>query len=261
MSETSSLRGLRRPVVLIAFSGWNDAGEGATGVIEHLAELSDAEFAFALEPDDYYDFTENRPVLVMDGTGGRSLQWVTTEVLVGHLEGRDLVLISGPEPNFRWRDFCGRVVSALRGVRPERVLLLGAMLADSPHRRPVPIAENSTDYEGPTGIVGVLMQSCLDAGLPTTSLWASVPHYVADPPNPKVTLALLQRVEDALDLSLDAGDLPRQTAEWETRVDDLVTDPELATYIGNLEERYDDAVADGDQIAAEFERFLRRRNR
>lgn len=261
MEPSTSLRNLRRPVVVVAFGGWNDAGDAATDVLEHLAQLSDAEQAFSVDPDDYYDFTQVRPVLVRDGVGNRNLEWQTTEVLVGSLPNRDVVLVVGPEPQMRWRAFCAALVSAFRTVRPERVVLLGAMLADAPHRRPIQVVENATDYEGPTGIVGVLNQLCLEAGLPTTSLWASVPHYVSEPPSPKVTLALLQRLEDVLDSTLDPGDLPVDAATWENRVDELVTDPEIASYIESLEERYDDEVTDGDQIAAEFERYLRRRNR
>ncbi len=248
-------------MVVVAFGGWNDAGDAATDVLEHLARLSDATQAFSIDPDDYYDFTEVRPVLVRDGVGNRSLEWLTTEVMVGSLPERDLVLVVGPEPQMRWRAFCGSLISAFRTVQPERVVMLGAMLADVPHRRPIQVAEDANDYEGPSGIVGVLTQLCLEAGLPTTSLWASVPHYVAEPPSPKVSLALLQRLEVVLDCDLDPGELVEDATTWENRVDELITEPEIASYIESLEERYDDEVTDGDQIAAEFERYLRRRNR
>ncbi len=256
------LTDLRRPVVLFAFSGWNDAGDAATGVIDHLTDVYETEFGFQLDPDDYYDLTENRPVLVRQDNGERSVQWATTELLVAHLRDRDLVLVNGPEPNVRWRAFCGALVSAFRSIEPERVIAMGAMLADAPHSRPVPVSEDGTDYEGPTGIVGVLAQACRDAGLTTTSLWASVPHYVAEPPNPKATLALLQRVGEFIDVDLDARELPEHAATWESRVTDLVAeDPDVAEYVSTLEVRYDTAEATGDEIAWEFERYLRRRGR
>ncbi|MFV0452600.1 MAG: PAC2 family protein [Propioniciclava sp.] len=254
---------LRRPIVVAAFSGWNDAGDAATGVLDHLTQIASSQFAFSLDPDDYYDFSENRPVLVRaDPKGDRTLQWATTELHVVSLAERDLVLINGPEPNFRWRAFSAALVSALRSVAPERIIAMGAMLADVPHSRPVPVSENGTDYEGPTGIVGVFASACADAGLPTTSLWASVPHYVADPPNPKATLALLRRVEDLIDVTLDHAELPDLAEVWETRVGELVTeDPDVATYVGELEERFDTAETTGDDIALQAERYLRRRER
>lgn len=262
MSGQSKLRGLNRPVVLAAFGGWNDAGEAATGVIDHIAELTSAEFVFALDPDEFYDFTENRPMVMNTEDGGRLIEWPTVEVLVGHLPERDVVLIGGPEPNYHWSAFCTKLVSAMLSVKPDKVILLGSMLADVPHRRPIQIATNSTDYEGPTGIVGVLTQSCREAGFDVTTLWASVPHYVAEPPNPKAILALLGRVEDVHDATLEVRDLPHQAAAWEGRVNDLAADdPDVQSYIETLEETYDEEGGVADQLAAEAERFLRRRNR
>lgn len=249
-------------MVLFAFSGWNDAGDAATGVIDHLTETYDTDFGFSLDPDEYYDLTENRPVLVRQDDGERTIQWATTELLVVHLPERDLVLVNGPEPNLRWKAFCAALVSAFRSIRPERVIAMGAMLADAPHSRPVPVSEDGTDYEGPSGIVGVLASACREAGFTVTSLWASVPHYVADPPNPKAALALLARLEEFIDEALDVGDLPQHAALWEGRVNDLVgEDPDIAEYVGTLEERYDTAEATGDEIALQFERYLRRRGR
>lgn len=264
MTTRPDLRDLRRPVVIAAFGGWNDAGEAASGVIDHLAELTDAAFSFALDPDDFYDFTSNRPVVINGEDGRRIIEWPSIEVLVGQAEGRDVVLMGGPEPNFRWNAFCRQLVSAIKTVRPEKVLVLGAMLADVPHRRPTPLSEDSSDYEGPTGITGVLAQTCREAGFDVTSLWASVPHYVAETANPKATLALLGRVEDILDLTLDAGDLPARAAQWEEQVNELAgDDPDIEAYITTLEEHYDADLDDelADQLGLEAERFLRRRNR
>ncbi|MDO5533919.1 MAG: PAC2 family protein [Propionibacteriaceae bacterium] len=259
---STRLTDLRRPVVLFAFSGWNDAGDAATGVIDHLTEHYETEFAFQLDPDEYYDLTENRPVLVRGSDGERSIQWATTEVLIARMPDQDLVLVNGPEPNLRWKAFSSALVSAFRSVAPVRVIAMGAMLADAPHSRPVPVSEDGTDYEGPSGIVGVLAAACRDAGLTTTSLWASVPHYVAEPPNPKATLALVQRVGEFLAEPLVVGDLPEVAATWEARVSELVTeDADVTEYVTGLEQRYDTAEATGDEIAYEFERYLRRRGR
>lgn len=276
MSEAPRLTELRNPAVIAAFGGWNDAGEAASGVIDHLADRYEAEVVFAIDPQDYYDFQVNRPA-VKNVEGQRVLEWPTTEVLVAHLEERDLVLIGGPEPNFRWQAYVSGLLSLLRSVRPEVVVLLGSMLTDAPHSRPVPVSGTADSkaladdlglelptYEGPTGILGVLANQCERAQLPVVSLWASVPHYVADPPNPKATLALLARLEDVLSVALDSGDLAEAATAWMAQVDDLVSDdPDISSYISALEERRDEATPDptGDSIAAEFERYLRRRNR
>ncbi|MCW3157707.1 PAC2 family protein [Micropruina sonneratiae] len=276
MAEVKSLKNLRRPAVVAAFGGWNDAGDAASGVIDHLAALTSAKLAFAIDPDDYYDFQVNRPTMATTSGGERTLQWPTTEVLVAPLADRDLVLIGGPEPNFHWRGFSSALVSAMRTVKPEIVVLLGAMLTDSPHSRPVPVHGSAatqevatslslelSSYEGPTGILGVLASDCAVVGLPTASLWASVPHYVAEPPNPKASLALLDRLEDLLDTPLDPGDLPEKAQDWETQVNDLAAeDSDISAYITALEERRDENQPEpqGDAIAAEIQRYLRRRN-
>lgn len=275
MATARELTGLRNPVVIAAFGGWNDAGEAASGVIDHLADRYDAELVFAIDPEEFYDFQVNRPV-VKSVNGRRVLEWPSTEVLVARLQERDLVLIGGPEPNFRWQVYASRLLSMLRSIRPELVVLLGAMLTDAPHTRPVPINGTAStpgladelglevsSYEGPTGIIGVLAHDCERADIPVVSLWASVPHYVADPPNPKATLALLAQVEDVVNLPLDAGDLTEAAQAWTAQVNELVAeDPDVAGYITALEERRDEAILNpnGDAIAAEFERYLRRRD-
>ncbi|PKQ33078.1 MAG: carboxylate--amine ligase [Actinobacteria bacterium HGW-Actinobacteria-2] len=275
MADARGLTGLRNPAVVAAFGGWNDACEAASGVIDHLVDHYRAELAFALDPEDYYDFQVNRPGLKLVGDR-RVLEWPTTEVLVAHLEERDLVLIGGPEPNFRWQAFSARLMSMLRSINPEMVVLLGAMLTDAPHSRPVPVAGSASpaslagelgmepsDYEGPTGIVGVLANECERSAIPVVSLWASVPHYVSEPPNPKATLALLARLEGVLNLALDSGEMVEAATAWIAQVDELVADdPDIATYISALEERRDETTPapTGDVIAAEFERYLRRRD-
>jgi proteasome assembly chaperone (PAC2) family protein len=276
MAEARGLRGLRNPAVVAAFGGWNDAGEAASGVIDHLVEHYQARLEFAIDPEDYYDFQVNRPTTRLI-EGERTIEWPTTEVLVAELPERDLVLIGGPEPNFRWQEYISRLLSMLRSVHPDVVVVLGALLTDAPHTRPVPVSGTASsqqladelglelsDYEGPTGIVGVLSYECTLAGFPVVSMWASVPHYVAEPPNPKATLALLTRLEDVLNLPLDAGDLAQDAERWVEQVNELVADdPDIASYITALEERRDEATPTptGDTIAAEFERYLRRRDR
>lgn len=272
-----SLANLRNPVVVVAFQGWNDASDAATNAVNHLGMVYDAETVFEIDGEDYFDYQVNRPrVSIADGLDS-GIEWPCVQVAVAPLADRDLVLVSGPEPNMRWRTFCTAVVSTLRSVRPSMVVILGAMLTDSPHSRPLPVTGTCNDvelatrlglepsnYEGPTGIVGVLAEAVRRAGMPVVSLWAQVPHYVADPPNPKATLALLVRIEDLLDTPLELGDLPSDAQAWERGVDELASDdPDIAEYIARLEAAQDEEelpAATGDAIAAEFQRYLRRRD-
>jgi len=276
--ELDGIGKLTSPVIIAAFEGWNDAGEAASGVISHLSLAWQATPAGAIDPEDYYDFQVTRPVTEVAEGRTERLIWPTTRLLVARQElaGRDVVLVQGIEPNMRWRAFCAELVTAFTEVRTGLVVLLGALLADSPHTRPVPVTAAASDpalaadlraepvdYKGPTGIVGVLQHACADAGLPAVSLWASVPHYVAQPPCPKATLALLRGVEDVLDVSLPLADLPAEARAWERGVDELAEqDSEVAEYVRTLEEAKDATdlpEASGDAIAREFERYLRRR--
>jgi len=216
----------------------------------------------------------------MEVSEGRTEQlvWPTTRLMLARPPGfrRDLILVHGIEPNMRWRGFNAELVSAFTELGVEMVILLGALLADSPHTRPVPVTAAASDpdlaaelhvepvdYKGPTGIVGVLQQACSAAGIPSVSLWAAVPHYVAQPPSPKATLALLRGVEDILDISLPLAELPDEARAWERGVDELAEqDSEVADYVRTLEEAKDATdlpEASGDAIAREFERYLRRR--
>ncbi|GAA3630640.1 PAC2 family protein [Microlunatus ginsengisoli] len=272
------LRDLHDPVVVAAFEGWNDAGSAASAAVDHLAETYDVELAFALDPDDFYDFQVNRPQVELDESGQRELLWPTTELHVGRLgNGRDLLLVRGPEPNMRWRQFSALVASALTSADVKRVHLLGALLADIPHTRPIPVSTSSSSielgeqlgllpstYEGPTGIVGVLSDALGRIDVPTLSLWAAVPAYVAHPPCPKATYALLSQLERMIDAPIDFGDLPDLAKAWERGVDELAAeDSEVAEYVSNLEASQDATElpeASGEAIAAEFERYLRRRD-
>jgi predicted ATP-grasp superfamily ATP-dependent carboligase len=276
--ELDGIGKLTSPVIVAAFEGWNDAGEAASGVINHLSLAWQAAPVGAIDPEDYYDFQVTRPVTEVAEGRTERLIWPTTRLLAAKQEAsdRDLLLVHGIEPNMRWRGFCSELVTSFSELGIELVVLLGALLADSPHTRPVPVAAAASDpalaadlraepvdYKGPTGIVGVLQHACADAGIPAVSLWASVPHYVAQPPCPKATLALIRGVEDVLDVSLPLADLPQEARAWERGVDELAEqDTEVADYVRTLEEAKDATdlpEASGDAIAREFERYLRRR--
>jgi proteasome assembly chaperone (PAC2) family protein len=276
---------LTDPLVVVAFEGWNDAGDAATGALEHLELIWDAKPLAALDPEDYYDFQVNRPTVSLVGGISRRIEWPTTRISVARPPGsdRDVVLIRGIEPNMRWRAFCDELIAILTELDVSIVVALGALLADTPHTRPTPVTGSAYDaesvrtygleasrYEGPTGILGVFQDACVQAGLPAISFWAAVPHYVSQPPNPKATVALLRRVEDVLDIEVPLADLPTAAEEWEEAVTEMTAeDEEIAEYVQSLEERGDaevdmnEAVAkiDGDALAAEFERYLRRRGR
>lgn len=262
--------------MIAAFAGWNDAGEAATGVIDHLAQCWDATPVTELDPDDYYDFQVNRPTVRLDEHGIRRLDWPTTKLLTARSDDREIVLLRGIEPNMRWRAFCDEVLTAAGDLGVQQVVTLGALLADVPHTRPVPVTVSGTDdglarslglewsrYEGPTGIVGVFQHAAGQAGWSSSSLWAAVPHYVAQSPCPKATLVLVQKIEDLLDLSIPLGELPDEAQAWQHGVEELATDdPDVAEYVKRLEEARDTTdlpEASGEHIAREFERYLRRR--
>ncbi|MBL1073918.1 PAC2 family protein [Nocardia sp. 2] len=281
----SDLPTLRDPVLVAAFEGWNDAADAASGAVEHLELIWDSQPLAELDSEDYYDYQVNRPtVRQVDGVT-REIQWPSTMLSVCSPPGsdRDVVLLRGVEPNMRWRSFCNDLLEFVEQLGVSTVVILGALLADTPHTRPVPVTGTAyskeaaerfnleqTRYEGPTGITGVLQDACVRAGVPAISFWAAVPHYVSQPPNPKAVIALLHRVEDVLDVEVPLGGLPEQAEEWEATVNEMTTgDEEIAEYVRSLEERGDaeidlnDAMAkiDGDAIAAEFEKYLRRRGR
>lgn len=274
MSEVSRLRNLRDPYVIMAFGGWSDAAQAATDAADHIVTTYNAEVVFAVDPADYYDFQTSRPQVSLDEDGERQLAWPSTEVLVASMPKRDLVIVRGPEPNFRWPQFSSALTSALRSVEPGLVIVLGAMLTENPHTRPVPIMSSSqsaavrekydaeaSQYEGPTGMTGVMSMALHTAGIPVLSLWAACPHYVANPPNPKAALALVHRLEDVLGEGIDLGDLPARAELWERSVNELAEDdPDVSEYITGLEEADDERQpeVDGDAIAAEFQRYLRR---
>lgn len=280
MSELDGVPQLRNPVLVAAFEGWNDAGESATAAIEHLENEWSAVPLAAIDPDEYYDFQVNRPMVSLDEAGIRHLEWPTSRLSVATTpgDGPDILLLRGIEPNMRWRGFCAELLGVAAEAGIERVVTLGALLADVPHTRPVPVSVSAgsadvadalgieaSRYEGPTGIVGVFQDAATRAGLDAVSLWAAVPHYVGQSPCPKATLVLLRHLEDVLDLAVPLGDLDEQGEAWQHGVDELAqNDEDIAEYVRRLEEARDTAdlpEASGEHIAREFERYLRRRER
>ncbi|MFF7159082.1 PAC2 family protein [Streptomyces sp. NPDC008139] len=279
MIELEGVPELIDPVMVAAFEGWNDAGDAASTAVGHMDREFKGEVFAALDAEDYYDFQVNRPTVWMDA-GVRRVVWPTTRLSVVRIttpKPRDLVLVRGIEPSMRWRSFCNEILGFAHELGVEMVVVLGALLGDTPHTRPVPVTGVTSDpdlattlnleesrYEGPTGIVGILQEACTHAGIPAVSLWAAVPHYVSQPPNPKATLALLNRLEDLLDLRIPQGELPEDARAWQVGVDQLAAeDSEVAEYVQTLEEARDTAElpeASGEAIAKEFERYLRRRD-
>jgi proteasome assembly chaperone (PAC2) family protein len=278
--EIAELRPLRSPVLVAAFEGWNDAADAASAAVDHLLDVWGGELVAVIDPEDFYDFQVNRPTVSGDDEGGRRITWPSTQLSVASPPGtdRDVVLLRGIEPNMRWRQFCAELLAGAEQLGASLCLTLGALLADTPHTRPIPVSGTTTDgdlrdrldleestYEGPTGIVGVFQDACMASGMPAVSVWAAVPHYVAQPPCPKATLALLGMVEDVLGITVPLGDLPEDAKAWERGVDELAAeDEEIGDYVRSLEETRDTAElpeASGEAIAREFERYLKRRQR
>jgi proteasome assembly chaperone (PAC2) family protein len=272
---------LVEPVMIAAFEGWNDAGEAASTALEHLELSWDAEPLAAIDPEEYYDFQVTRPHVRHAGGVTRRIEWQTTRLSVATLPGtgRHVVLVNGIEPNLRWRTFCAELLEYVERLGVTKVITLGALLTDTPHTRPTPVSGISYDrtsagelrvepssYQGPTGIVGVFQNACVEAGIPAISFWAAVPHYVSQARVPKAAVALLHRIEEVLDVEVPLGGLPEQAEEWERTVSEMAeADDEVREYVRQLEEQAesgdDEAMrhTSGDAIAADFERYLRRR--
>ncbi|QOR72673.1 PAC2 family protein [Ruania alkalisoli] len=266
-------------MLIAAFEGWNDAGSAASSALAHIAESWDVREVSRLDPDLFHDFQVNRPTISRDERGHRVLTWPSTTVSVTATpqRGRRLVLVQGVEPSMRWRDFCGQLLDIAEELDVGTVVCLGALLADVPHTRPIPVQTSSddrrvqalldveeSDYDGPTGITGVLTHLAADRNMHALNVWAAVPHYVAQPPSPKATLAILTALDELLGEPTPVGDLPEDAKAWQDGVDELASDdPEVAEYVQQLEEAKDTAElpeASGEAIAREFEKFLRRRD-
>ncbi|MBT1001783.1 PAC2 family protein [Paenarthrobacter sp. DKR-5] len=272
--------GERVTVMLAAFEGWNDAGEAASDALKYLSAEWGGKKVASIDPDEYYDFQFTRPTVRSTASGKRKIKWPTTKLAKASVPGTDLdiVFVHGIEPSYKWRAYTAELLTQAQKLNVNYVILVGALLADVPHSRPIPVTVTSDDdelrerlnleasqYEGPVGIVGVLGEVALLAGLPTISLWAAVPHYVAQSPSPKAELALLNRIEELLQVPLDSHEIAEDAAAWERGVDELATeDPEIAAYVRQLEEAKDTAdlpEASGESIAREFERYLKRRGK
>jgi predicted ATP-grasp superfamily ATP-dependent carboligase len=273
---------LESPVLIAAFRGWNDGGQGASLATGYLAKLWDAKRFAEIDPENFFDFQATRPHVSLEEGLTRRIDWPATVFYNARPPGldRDVVLLLGMEPNLRWRTFTDLIVGFLGELGVELVVTLGALLADVPHTRPCPVTGSATDkelverlglsasrYEGPTGIVGVLHDVCRQADLPSASLWAAVPHYVSLTPSPKAALALCDRLGDLLETKLDTSELAEAADNYSEQVSEAVSsDPDTAAYVEELEQRADTLAEEaelpsGDALAAELTQFLRDRER
>jgi predicted ATP-grasp superfamily ATP-dependent carboligase len=275
--------GLRAPALVCAFKGWNDAGDSATSALTFMGASLQAERFAVIDPEEFVDFQSSRPLVKLGEGIQREIEWPEFEIYAARVPRapRDLVLLSGPEPAMRWKSFSRTVVDLAEALGVQMVVCLGALLADVPHSRPVSVNAYASDpglvarlglepptYEGPTGIVGVLHEACNDAGIPTASLWAAVPHYVAVAPNPKGALAILRRLEGLVGITVDAMELEDAAGEYERQVSRAVElDPDVQAFVERLERAADEessepdpgSLPSGDVLAREFQRFLRQR--
>jgi predicted ATP-grasp superfamily ATP-dependent carboligase len=276
---------LRSPALICAFKGWNDAGEAASAALGFLIESFDAREVARIDPEDFYDFTAVRPTVRMSEGRTRVIEWPANTLHAATVPGtdRDLLMLQGVEPSLKWGTFTNTVIDMARQLGVQTVVTLGALLADVPHTRDIPMTGICSDaelverlgfqqstYEGPTGMVGVLHHAFTEAHLPAVSLWASVPHYVAAAPNPKAALALIRSFEGVAGVAVDASDLEQSAEEYQRQVDAAVaTDPDVKSFVERLEQTLDevsdelapdpDQLPSADSIARDFQRFLRQK--
>lgn len=270
-------------ILIVAFEGWNDATEAATGALKALSEQISASILEAVDPEDYYDFQFSRPVAEFDDEGNRILSWPATELLQASSEAitaqpglQDIYLLLGTEPSRRWLTFAAEVMEMVQDREIDHVIMLGAMLADVPHSRPVPFFNSSqnkqlrelhnldaSSYEGPVGILAVLAQAFEAENIPVMSVWASVPHYVHNSSNPKAALGFLNQLEALTGMTFSGSALADQAFEWERSIDEVAeADEELAAYVQQLEssrDALDSEDVSGDSLARELEKYLKNR--
>jgi len=272
---------LEKPVLIAAFRGWNDGAQAASLAAGYLAKNWDAEQFAEIDPENFFDFQATRPHVSLEDGLTRRIDWPETGFYHARPEGfdRDIVLLLGIEPNLRWRTFSDLVVGLVSELEVELMITLGALLADVPHTRPAPVTGSATDselverlglsasrYEGPTGIVGVLHDACREAGIPSASLWAAVPHYVSLTPSPRAAVALCERLGSLIGVDIDVEELEEAAQSYEEQVSEAVaSDEETASYVEELERRSDSIeestdLPSGDALAAELTRFLRERD-
>ena len=273
--------------MLCAFSGWNDAGEGATGALEHLLEtLCEHDNAAAsqliaeIDSEEFFDFQVNRPQVSLDELDNRTITWPSTQIFAVSVPqfSRDLVIVKGIEPSMHWKSFVREILDLADDLEVSLVITVGSLLADVPHSRPISVGLSASNpalaknlnveisrYEGSTGILGIINDGALRRGIDAISMWAAIPHYAANSPSPKASLALIHAIEDFLEMTIPLGDLPREADEWEKEIDALAQeDTDVADYVKSLEESKDAQDlpdVSGDMIAKEFERYLRRKDK
>jgi proteasome assembly chaperone (PAC2) family protein len=275
--------GLRAPAVVCAFKGWNDAADAASTAITFVGSALGARRFATIDPEEFYDFQATRPRIKMTEGRTREIEWPAVELYEARVPRapRDLILLSGSEPSFRWRTFTQVVVELVEALGAQLVVTLGALLADVPHSRPVAITGLASDaaliarlglasssYEGPTGIVGILHAACQQSGLPSASLWAAVPHYIAATPNPKAALALVRKLEGLVGVAVDASELETASSDYDRQVNLAVqSDPDVQAFVERLEQAQSDepgadpgALPSGETIARDLQRFLRQRD-
>ena len=273
---------LDRPVVMAAFTGWNDAGDAASTALTTMIEAWGADALAEIDPESFTDFASVRPQVKLDDDRNRSIVWPTVGVWSASLPGGDVILVLGPEPALRWRLFTEQIVGIAERFGATMAISLGALLADVPHSRPVPLIGTATDdglmerfelqpsqYEGPTGIVGVLQDALSRAGLPTASLWAAVPGYASQIPSPKASMALVERACSMIGSPAPLSGLASGAAEYDARVAGLIgDDDDMAEYLNRLEQMADEQddsaddlttaePVDPDTLMSEVEQFLR----
>jgi|FLYL01.1.fsa_nt_gi proteasome assembly chaperone (PAC2) family protein len=263
--------GLVHPVGVVAFEGWGDAGRASSSVIDHLLDLYDGERIAWIEGDDLCDYQDRRPLVELEPDGSRRIVWPDVEIYRLEVDGRDVVAVVGPEPHTRWRSFVGELIQVFRELGVVRVATLGAFIGQVPHTLPVPLVGTAStsemlerhgilrsNYEGPTGIVGVLTQALIADGIPTVSIWAAVPHYVSTHEYPPAALALLRKAAEVLELTVDVSDLALEVDEFRAELDSALDDPELRSYVKELEADSLGIDTDpGERLVQEIERFLR----
>ncbi len=274
--------GLRAPALICAFKGWNDAADSASSALTFVGTALGARRFATIDPEEFYDFQSVRPRVKLVDNHARAIEWPAVELFEARVPRapRDLVLLSGTEPSMRWRTFTNVIVELAEALGTQLVVTMGALLADVPHTRAVSVTGLASDptlvarlgltrssYEGPTGIVGVLHAACQDAGLPSASLWAAVPHYIAAAPNPKAALALVRKLEGLVGVAVDATDLEDAAGDYDRQVNAAVqSDPDVQAFVEQLEQAAGAEASEsagplpsGDTIARELQRFLRQR--
>jgi len=273
---------LRSPVLVCAFRGWNDAAASASTALETVAEALDAEPLAEIDPEEFFDFQATRPTIVLSDGQARRIEWPRNTLVAARVPSadRDLVLFDGTEPNLRWRTFSETIATAAETLGVEMVVTMGALVAEVSHTLPVPITGLASDeqlveeldltrsnYEGPTGIVGVVHDCCRQLGMTSASLWAAVPHYVAAVPNPKAALALLRRLEGLTGVAVDAAELEEEATSYEEQIGRAIAaNPEIEELVQRIESEQneqlegDDDLPSADSLARDFQRFLRQQD-